>query len=197
MDKEKLLAHIKCYEEYPTIIDNDTVQNCQLLREVTVDLYGKIDKGEDIVAYSRLLYYPQPSSSAVLTLSTSLYGYYTEDHIQLRSEEKEEVYYPLFLSISNIKDSDGKLYFIDNNNIKVEFQLGYEHSPIDSNYWHYELFAKDKGSSKKIDISIRPKSNYKKAADRIVSYIMSDCIAKKNELVKFRTDFFDSILKDK
>lgn len=170
MDKDHLLSRIKRYEKYPDILDNDIVQNYQLLREVPVDLYEKIDEGEDIVAYSRLLYHPQPSSSAVLTLSTSLYGYYTEEHIKLRSNEKGEDYFPLFLSISKIKDSEGKLSFIDTNNEKIDFSLMYEHSPIDENYWHFELSAKDKNSNKKIDTSTRPKSNYKKVADRIVSY---------------------------
>ena len=104
-EKEQLKKQILKYSGYPDSLKTSDYLDYQVLREVETDIYKGLVAGKTLADYKEFIYKPQPSSKAVLNLSTSLYGYYNEEHVYLRSETRGWEYFSLFLNINAIENN--------------------------------------------------------------------------------------------
>lgn len=192
-EKEQLKKRILKYDCYPDSLKTSDYLEYQVLREVVTDIYNGLASGKKLADYKEFIYKPQPSSKAVLNLSTSLYGYYAEENIKLRSELCGQEYFPLFFNIYAIENE--KLSYIDTNDIEHRLTVQLAHKPTDENYWHFE-FAIYEGQTQ-ILLESKPGSVPKRVSERLLQYLLSDndCLCAYGKQKKFQNTFFTDILK--
>ena len=192
-EKEKLKKQILKYGGYPDSLKTSDYLDYQVLREVETDIYKGLEDGKSLADYKEFIYRPQLSSKAVLNLSTSLYGYYTEEHIKLRSEVRDQEYFPLFFNICTIENKE--ISYIDTNDIEHKLTVYLEHKPTDGNYWHFE-FAIYEGKTQ-ISPESKPGSVPKRVSERLLQYLMSnnECLCPYGIQKKFQGKLFTDILK--
>ena len=191
-EKDQLKKQILKYDGYPDSLETSNYLEYQVLREVETDIYNGLASGKTLADYKEFIYRPQLSSKAVLNLSTSLYGYYTEEHIKLRSEVRDQEYFPLFFNICTIENKE--ISYIDTNDIEHKLTVYLEHKPTDGNYWHFE-FAIYEGKTQ-ISPESKPGSVPKRVSERLLQYFLSDngTLCSYGSQKKFQETLFTDIL---
>ena len=177
------------------VLKNDDVIKNAFVRETMIDIYQYLEipgyEADDIISF---IVAPQPSLREVFELSIYLYGYYTEQYIGIRAEDKslnkdwekkqpelrsEDIYftkkiaYPLFLAASKL------------NNQEIDFNgdlhiLSFSHKPTRKNFWHFEIWVKDSMRNRIPRDKCNAHTKY--LAKSILEYIISEAVILKSSV---------------
>jgi hypothetical protein len=181
------------------ILANEEILNNALVRETTTNLYLILGKKgytpDDILPF---IVAPQPALREVFELSLFLYGYYDERHCGIRVDDKtlyadwtkdqpellaetiqftQESAWPLFLAAKKL---DRQLINFNGE----EYVLSFSHKPTRVNYWHFELWVKDRAGARIPRGKRNAHTRY--LAKSLLEYIIAEAVISKAEARPFK-----------
>jgi hypothetical protein len=195
----KLLPH----PGFPLLKNTETAEYT-FVRETNKNVYTILEKnGYDVQDILPFVVAPQPSLREVFELSVFLYGYYDEDCVGMRLEDKSlyaewdgkpaplnisfsrEPAWPLFMAAAKMNGQE-----IDFNGVR--HVLSFSHKPTRANYWHFELWVED-DSGRRIPRD-KSSAHTKYLALSILEYIVSEAICLPESVLRFKRADFDTVL---
>lgn len=196
---KSLLPH----QTYATL-SSEVVLSCSFIRETQENMYSFLDQSNMTDGIVRKIIEPQYAKE-VFELSLFLYGYYDENHVGIRLENRS--YYENWnVSMTDILVSDVEysrqewfplfLYAEKLCEQKIEFEgkiytLSFSHKPTRANFWHFQLWTKNSDG----DCISRDKGNKRLARSLLERVVAQAIVFDKSDVKPFRRDDFDKAIK--
>ena len=201
-------------QEYGTI-DNSQLTNCALIRKIQYEAFNLLERNKETLHmnkneefldnFVRQIIAPQHFNE-IYELSTSLYGVYDEDCIELKVTNPalvdwkvgdnipsasvieytiDEDAKPLYLKYSMMNCASEYEYFDQDSNQKIciPCRMTVEHCPVNVNYWHFQTSVYV--DSQHIQREQGKKGKYKNIAKHIWENNVISAICNKDEVVPY------------